>query len=321
MPLRLEPCRKQALARLPVQQDAAQPRLRHGDLCSPPAAAAASPHHRRRDRGRGPCRVLRRWKPACRQGLVCRVKASCSTSHPFARLRPALRGPAVLLLPHGGKARWWARAEGSGLGRAHGAEGRKALLWQSRPARRRSKSAHKLCEQGCARQNTHGGTKARPKTGQTVARSRRACETEGTGEDTQATLHHAGASTRKHTKEKQTIPGAGSRVARPTSTRRGASRGTRPAKPNVPRRRRRNSPAASLAHQRGLPRNNDTLRGEQRPNQPRANPTKHLAIAPARQTTNKTLRERAPIARLPLDPEPAPTRTDTRMSGRGRGAR
>ena len=68
--------------------------------------------------------------------------------YPLARPWPLLRGHALLLARHGGSARWWARAEGNGWGPARGAEGRKALLRRSRPARRRSRSAHELCKQG-----------------------------------------------------------------------------------------------------------------------------------------------------------------------------
>ena len=149
MPLRLEPCRQEALTGVAVQHQASQPRLRVGDLCSSrAAAAAATAHHRRCNLADSCSHVLSRRKPACRQVAVRSIKGLCSTLHPLVALRPLRR--LLLLLPgrHVCRGRK-ARALSTGSGCAGGAEGRKALLRQSRPAHRRSTRAHELSEQGC----------------------------------------------------------------------------------------------------------------------------------------------------------------------------
>ena len=148
MPLRLEPCRQEALTGVAVQHQASQPRLRVGDLCSSRAAAGATAHHRRCNLADSCSHVLSRRHRACRQVAVRSIKVLCSTLHPLGALRPR-RLLLLLRARHGCRTRK-ARALSTSSSCAGGAEGRKALLIrQTRPAHRCSTRAHKFSEQGC----------------------------------------------------------------------------------------------------------------------------------------------------------------------------
>ena len=204
MPLRLEPCRREALTGVAVQHQASQPRLRVGDLCSSRAAAGATAHHRRCNLADSCSHVLSRRKPACRQVAVRSIKGLCSTLHPLVALRPLRR--LLLLLPgrHGCRGRK-ARALSTGSGCAGGAEGRKALLihrhgQHTAAAQERTSSANKG-----ARGNTAGGGKAQSTAHKTVPKDRRDCKSEWTGRLVQAALHQSRARTGKQTKETQCI--------------------------------------------------------------------------------------------------------------------
>ena len=109
MPLRLEPCRHEALSAVAVQHHAPQPRLRHGDLCS--SAAAAATRQRRSSLQDGCFYVSLSRKPACRQVAVRFIIGLCSTLHPLRALRPWWRRWLLLrclLLPfrHGCRGPW-----------------------------------------------------------------------------------------------------------------------------------------------------------------------------------------------------------------------
>ena len=101
---RLEPCRREALTRLPVQHLAPLYRLRHRDFCRSRAAAAGSGHHRRSPCSDGGRRLLRRRKMASRPATERSFRARCSTLHPLARLRGMARH-AARLARHGGNPR------------------------------------------------------------------------------------------------------------------------------------------------------------------------------------------------------------------------
>ena len=93
----------------------------------------------------------------------------------------------------------------TGSGCAGSAEGRKALLRQSRPAHRRSTRAHDLSEQGCTWKHSRW-RKSQSTAHKTVPKDRRACKSERAGGPVQSVLHQSEVSTGKQTKETQNEP-------------------------------------------------------------------------------------------------------------------
>ena len=208
MPLRLEPCRQEALTGVAVQHQASHPRFRVGGLCrSRTAAGATALHHRRCNVADCCSHNLGRRKRACRQVVVRSIKALCSTLHPLGALRPR-RSPRLLLLllraRHGCRTRK-ARALSTSSSCVGGAEGRKALLIrQTRPAHRCSTRAQEFSEQGCTWKHSRW-KKTQSTAHKTVLKDRRDCKSEWTGRLVQAASHQSRARTGKQTKATQCI--------------------------------------------------------------------------------------------------------------------